>query len=381
MPKGGEDAVRTIAGVRLWIVRVNGQEVPVVDLEKSSIFNANASWLIQQALDSSVKAESEFEYCVDREITKEVKALRFSKEDIFVARMTREDLTHMRAVGVAGKRSVMMACLVALYRDPGRHTMNHKAFWEALQDYELDGPFEDIIATVDGHQNGDDSSSYGPSAPTDRGSYNKDGVELNIILGNVPVVNLEAWSPFEQSASWLIQAATGTTGKADGLYEYIDDKRIELELRDSGLTAYDFMAARLKSRPDIVAVGTNGKRSIMLALTVALALRDNAASANLKKDIMATDRTILEPLGKLLKAAHTRCSGKPEKGAGKGRRAESRESSCSRDARRRGGKGIGLRSCRSRSRQGARGGYDDSNGPRYSSRSYGGGGSRSKRGN
>ena len=39
----------------------------------------------------------------------------------------------MTATGL-GRSQVMLACLVALYRDPGRYTMNHKAFWKALQE-------------------------------------------------------------------------------------------------------------------------------------------------------------------------------------------------------------------------------------------------------
>ncbi|CAJ1363765.1 unnamed protein product [Effrenium voratum] len=158
---------KPVEGVKLWIV----QGTPLVDMSKDSTFSANVSWLMQEALGSSGRAEGQFEFCSDRRIEKECQRLGFDSEDIQVARLTRDDLQHLKAIGVAGKRSVMMACVIALYRDPGRHTMNHKSFWQALQDYELDKPFERLMDSAGDDQEAWNSwNSYGSY-----GGYGKNG--------------------------------------------------------------------------------------------------------------------------------------------------------------------------------------------------------------
>eukprot|EP00435_Cladocopium_sp_Y103_P044494 s1405_g12.t1 len=54
-----------------------------------------------------------------RNIVQDCVGLGFHRDDVSVARLNRDDLKHLKAAGVAGKRSVMMACLVALYRVNG----------------------------------------------------------------------------------------------------------------------------------------------------------------------------------------------------------------------------------------------------------------------
>lgn len=121
---------------------------------------------MQEALGISGKAEAQFEFCEDRRSPDALESLRrnkdpsfrtplsrgiesvllagFSKqlmcegsligmliasykarqdcrhlgctaEDLFIARLSRSDLRHLKAAGMSGKRSVMLACLVALY--------------------------------------------------------------------------------------------------------------------------------------------------------------------------------------------------------------------------------------------------------------------------
>ncbi|CAE7892724.1 BRCC3, partial [Symbiodinium necroappetens] len=123
------------------------------------------------------------------------------------------------------------------------------------------------------------------------------GVKMNIVNSNVPVVELATHSIFHGNASWLLQAATGSCGRADGLYEYCQDKEVtSICVRDLRIARDEISICRLKDRPDIMAVGTNGKRSVMFALCIMLALLDTKAANALERDIRDTDASLSEIL-------------------------------------------------------------------------------------
>lgn len=310
---------KPIEGTKLWLV---GDGVPVVDMDKDSVFSSNVSWLIQEALGCSGRAEGQFEYCDDRAITQECEALGFGKDDVSIARLSKDELNHLKVVGVNGKRSVMMACLVALYRDPGRHTMNHKAFWKALEEYELDKAWECILATVENEQDAWNSSnsgsrydwSYGNGASSRQDvlatPWEGHGVTVNVVCNSIPVIDLAPHSIFHGNASWLLQAASGSCSKADGLFEYMQDRDIMAACSQKlRLSKDELSIARLKARPELIVVGTTGKRSVMLALCLLLAWDDQSASNMLENDIQECDRTLKDPLSDVLVAMHQRIKG------------------------------------------------------------------------
>jgi len=115
--------------------------VPVVSMDSDSPFDQHCSWMIQTAADSESKADKCYEYCDDEKIEKACHRLGFSSHDIVVASV----LGHpsVIAVGASGKRSVMMACVVAMsMRDPEglddlwkdlRFYKIHKLYWEVLE--------------------------------------------------------------------------------------------------------------------------------------------------------------------------------------------------------------------------------------------------------
>lgn len=152
----------------------------------------------------------------------------------------------------------------------------------------------------------DDSYDYGkPKKPG--GVYEGHGVKMNIVNSNVPVVELATHSIFHGNASWLLQAATGSCGRADGLYEYCQDKEVtSICVRDLRIARDEISICRLKDRPDIMAVGTNGKRSVMFALCIMLALLDTKAANALERDIRDTDASLSEPLAEVLAEAFER---------------------------------------------------------------------------
>ena len=116
-------------------------------------------------------------------------------------------------------------------------------------------------------------------APKPPASLEVGGVELAIVCEGVPVVTLEKGTPFEQNASWLLQIAMGSHSKADSLFENCHtgakmEKNIVSECLCRGIVQNEkgLWIAAAKGRPECVAVGTSGKRSLMIGLVVSLAL-------------------------------------------------------------------------------------------------------------
>lgn len=85
-------------------------------------------------------------------------------------------------------------------------------------------------------------------------------------------------SVFDLNASWLLQNTVGVYQKADSLYEGLprcnQERQIISECKRRGLatTDQDLWVVRMAHKPDLVAVGTCGKRSTMMALVVAAAI-------------------------------------------------------------------------------------------------------------
>lgn len=268
--------------------------VPVLTLDKSSVFHENASWMLQSALSSSGKADSLYQYCEDEDIQWECRRLGLRDEDLSLVRLRQQGLSHVKAVGTTGKRSVMLAVVVALALEDGDAL---DGLWKELKDYKLDGHFVDLLRsgrqTLSGDQDGDVSA---PAAH---------GVELSVICGTVPVLGLEKDSVFHENVSWLLQTALSSSGKADSLYEYCDDREILTECRRMGLEDQEVGIVRLRREElrGVRAVGTCGKRSIMLSLVVALAMSGNVQLEAFLRQVGEYDDELERPLRELLRRA------------------------------------------------------------------------------
>ena len=115
-------------------------------------------------------------------------------------------------------------------------------------------------------------------APKPPASLEVGGVELAIVCEGVPVVTLEKGTPFEQNASWLLQIAMDSHSKANSLFDHTGanmEKNIVSECLCRGIVQDEnnLCIGAAQGRPECVAVGTSGKRSMMIALEVSLALR------------------------------------------------------------------------------------------------------------
>ena len=112
-------------------------------------------------------------------------------------------------------------------------------------------------------------------APKPPASLEVGGVELAIVCEGVPVVTLKKGTLFEQNASWLLQIAMDSGSKANSLWNPTDmEKNIKSECLCRGIVQDEnrLCIGAAKGRPECVAVGTSGKRSMMIGLVVSLAL-------------------------------------------------------------------------------------------------------------
>lgn len=308
-------ARNSVRGVELNII-CGG--IPVITLDKACVFHENVSWMLQSALNASGKADSLYEYCDDEKVIAEGKKLGLSEDELSIVRLKAKELRHVKAVGTTGKRSVMLAVVVE------------------LRSYKLDKAFIGLLesgqqSVVKKHlTNGgdcDSSWSSGWGAHWDKGEdWSKywveprpgkaknveapveppDGVELSVVCGKVPVLDLDKSSIFHENVSWLLQTAMGSSGKADSLYEYTVDREIMSACRKQlKLTDQEVGLVVLK-RPElqhVKAVGTAGKRSIMLSVVVALVLHDEVQCDNLQKEVWDYDSKLYKPFDQLIRAA------------------------------------------------------------------------------
>jgi len=277
----------------------------VLTLDKTSVFHENVSWMLQSALSSSGKADSLYEYCDDDDIVAECRRLGLREEDLSLVRLKQSNLKHVKAVGTTGKRSVMLAVVVALALEDGDALGE---LWKELRDYKLDKPFVDLLHS--GRETVSNEAADNGDGPS--GSLASDGVDLSVVSQQVPVLGLAKDSIFQENASWLLQTALSSSGRADSLYEYCSDRDILNQCRRLGLSDQDVGIVRLK-REDlkgVKAVGTCGKRSIMLSLVVAVVLHDKVQLSVLTKEVAEYDSQLEGPFRALVRSA-MRSAGRP----------------------------------------------------------------------
>lgn len=99
------------------------------------------------------------------------------------------------------------------------------------------------------------------------------GVEVEIIHGEqaVPVVSLQPASFFAQHVRWILQLAAGSNSKAESLFEYHEDERIQWECALRGWREDQVIVGKCteKNLSGVIAVG-HCKRSVMMALAIAI---------------------------------------------------------------------------------------------------------------
>lgn len=130
------------------------------------------------------------------------------------------------------------------------------------------------------------------------------GVRLEIVCGYVPVITLDATTVFDDCVSWLLQTATGSSGKANSLFDYFVDDLVMEEVARLGHDPQFMMLARMhrSDLSDVRAVAMT-KRSIMLALVVAMVIQRKCSIHQIAKEVRAYDAKVEAPLTNLLSLA------------------------------------------------------------------------------
>lgn len=336
------DQSPSLKGVKLFTVC---GKVPVLELESSSIFHENVSWMLQSALGSSSKADSLYEYCDDADIMAACRLQGLRKDDVGIVRVRLAEFNHIKAVGTTGKRSIMLAVTVALalHDEEGMDDL-----WTDLREYKLNRPFWDLLVHGNpryGVSYWNDYKSTGATSASswsggaDWGSSAKDqspppqpvsGVEILVVReGKVPVLTLERMSVLHENVSWLLQTALSSGLKADALFEYTSDSS-EAIVRNAarlgsagmGVSAQDvrdgLAKVKQKGLEYVKAVGLSGKRSIMLSLFVALVLNGEVELDLLRREVSEYNDKLIRPIFDLLRYAEhlTMASGGGSSGGG-----------------------------------------------------------------
>ena len=163
------------------------EHVPVVSLDEQSVFHDYASWMIQVALENDRKADALYEPCFDQEIIKDCRRWGFNLKGIRIARLRHKDLNHVKAVGTTGKRSLMLALVVALVWSQEEKLRN---LWKELRGHRLEDAFRDVLesAKVD---------RYETSSNVAKGrTGTAENMDLHFVCDRVPLLSLNKPSVF-----------------------------------------------------------------------------------------------------------------------------------------------------------------------------------------
>jgi len=249
------------------------EKVPVVALDKSSQFDEYASWMLQGALGITGKAAATYDHFHDDEIVEECFKLGYRDQDICMVRCRDKDFRHLAAVGVSGKRSVMLAVVIAACLDDPDNEMEE--LWTGLIHYKLNKQFDAILRACRAVEEQQPKEVRHAHYDDDDDEEEVEGVRIKVVHRNVPVVSMDKGSIFDECASWMLQIAADSMTKATGLYDYAYDDDIMHELFARGYNEQDVVLAKMKGREynDMYAAGATGKRSVMLSLCVALIIQ------------------------------------------------------------------------------------------------------------
>mmetsp|Transcript_163337 Transcript_163337/g.301687 ORF Transcript_163337/g.301687 Transcript_163337/m.301687 type:complete len:446 (+) Transcript_163337:21-1358(+) len=329
-------------------------DVPVVQMTSSCSFGRHVDELLQTAVGSSSPAKECFRIIdpVDSDIENRLLDMKVPLENCCAAHARR--FPECRGIGLSGKRSAMFAVTASIAR---RYPDNMEDLWEALRNYGLDQDFGTMLDKLEVYareevmpvskkenrprtgnesrprngkesrpRNGDDRQRNGYDDRQRNGYENQRngyenrprtqqtvsevvhlediGVDLSVVCRDVPMVDLDKCSLFHEHVSMLLQTAMDHTGKAQNLYEYAEDATVTRELIKHGFSTQDFFIAKLK-HTDILAVGLNGKRSVMLAALVAALIHGAGSLKTLRKDLAAGTgyEELDRPICKLMQAA------------------------------------------------------------------------------
>ena len=149
---------------------------PSVKPQPTVSFPEFVSWLLQMALSSEGRADHLYEYCKDDKIADACAQLGFKRTSLWIVRLTQEGLCHIKAVGVNGKRSAILAVVVACLLC---EVICHKAFLEKVcrENPSLHEPLMSLIRRITSERQWRDERSKRKSSKREEAS---EAAETNV---------------------------------------------------------------------------------------------------------------------------------------------------------------------------------------------------------
>eukprot|EP00928_Gymnodinium_smaydae_P090025 TRINITY_DN7388_c0_g1_i1.p1 TRINITY_DN7388_c0_g1~~TRINITY_DN7388_c0_g1_i1.p1 ORF type:complete len:768 (+),score=113.50 TRINITY_DN7388_c0_g1_i1:236-2539(+) len=287
--------------------------VPMIGLDPQSVFNEHVSAMLQSSVDSYTKVDSLFEYCEDSDIIRACARLGHKSSELAVVKL--KSHPGVRAVGTSGKRSLLLALTIALTLQSPEATAR---LFGMLREYNIVAQWAEVFGRC---KEAKSSNSKGTAyVRNDADSKNQltdirgseaslqdvpgaEGIQLSVVCDNVPVISLDKSSILNENVSWLLQTVTDSGSKVDSLYKYADDPAVSSICSKMGLTKQEICIVELAHISGLKAVGVSGKRSAMLACVIAVLLDDERRYETFKREMMAYDSRLLDPLEAIMKAA------------------------------------------------------------------------------
>jgi len=151
----------------------------------------------------------------------------------------------------------------------------------------------------------------GSEHESDVEAENKWGIKIQVIRGDIPMIDIPKDNPLDQCASNLLQTVTGSTSKVASLFDYTDGdndpdfKAIMKQCLSMGHGKEYIMPARMRISgcEDIRGVGLSGKRSVMVALTVAMVIHQKMDIEDLLKEVCEYEPALEEPFKDICRIA------------------------------------------------------------------------------
>lgn len=143
-------------------------------------------------------------------------------------------------------------------------------------------------------------------------SISVDGLEVAIVGRDIPVITMENKSTFSSNAAWMLQTASGESCKAEQVYDCLESgetfDRINRACQQAGLVdKYPAAVCVLKNKPDVIGVGTSGKRTMMMAMAIAICLRNQQVFQTTVRAIKANgDQGLADSFSRLITSLSSR---------------------------------------------------------------------------
>jgi len=318
--------------------------VPVVRFasegRRAKTAQQHVAWMLQTVVGSGSRADTLYEFVQHQGLVEGASEVGVARQDVLIAQLKSVNFPPYKGIGESGDRSAAFSLIMRIVMAEQELPRN---FYKDIEPYGLATLIEDLVrqlkAIIMRAVSAEDKAetvrddkrlvlaSCSPKrrsedqrkAPTRKGRAPSDhiaaapGIEVTIVCGSIPIVDMpNQGSIFGEHVSWLLQAAMGADSKASSLMKYIEDFDETPETRTAydacaaqcGLTEQDMgMVSLAGLGTTVLAVGSSGKRSSMLAAIIAIALEDKGHLVDIEDQIQLMAPNLVRPFYDLIDMA------------------------------------------------------------------------------